>query len=389
MSTIMDFTASDKKIWLSSPTTHEEERRYVKEAFDTNWISTVGENLDRFEQEVCDYVGCRAAVALSSGTAAIHLALKLAGVQEQDIVLCQDMTFAATVNPVIYEKGIPVFIDSEEDTWNMDPEALKIALDKYSGRVKAVIVVHLYGTPARMNEIVSLCREYQVALIEDAAESLSATYDGKQTGTLGDYGIFSFNGNKIITTSGGGMLLSDDREAVKKARFWSAQSRDAAPWYQHSSLGYNYRMSNVLAGIGRGQLLHLEEHKRRKQEIYERYREAFVQHCLPVQMNPYLENSDPNFWLSCITLDAEIMKKGSVTPEKLRTALEARQAESRPIWKPMHMQPYYAGRDYITADGRSVDEDIFARGLCLPSDIKMTEEEQNKIIAIICDCFET
>ena len=374
-----------KRAFLSSPTMHGEEQKYVKEAFDTNWVAPLGKNVNEFEKEMAAYVGVKYAAALTAGTAAIHLAVKLAGVKAGNIVLCSDLTFAATVNPVSYENGIQVFIDSERDTWNMDPAALEIALKKYGSRVKAVIVANLYGTPARLDEIVKLCNRYGVILIEDAAESLSATYKGRQTGTFGKYNCISFNGNKIITTSGGGMLLSDEEPAIKKARFWSTQSRDTAPWYQHSEIGYNYRMSNVVAGIGRGQLLHLEEHKARKKEIYERYREGLKN--LPVFMNPYLNCSEPNFWLSCMVIDSSLVKSEKVTPEKIRLALEAENIESRPIWKPMHMQPVFADRDFISVDGDDVGRDIFERGICLPSDIKMGVEEQERVIEIIRKCF--
>lgn len=372
-----------EKIWLSTPTMHGEEQMFVKEAFDTNWVAPLGKNVTEFENEIARFVGCKAAAAMTAGTHALHMAFKLAGVKQGDIVLSSDMTFAATVNPVTYEKGIPVFIDSERDTWNMDPVALKKAFEKYKGKVKAVVVANLYGTPAKLDEIVALCDEYGAILIEDAAESLSATYKGRQTGTFGKYNAISFNGNKIITTSGGGMFLSDDEDAVAKVRFYSTQARDAAPWYQHSEIGYNYRMSNVVAGIGRGQILHLEEHRKLKTGIYNRYKEAFKD--IPVEMNPYLDCSVPNFWLSCITINPEAM--GKVTPEKIRLALEAENIESRPIWKPMHMQPVYADCDFISADGDDVGADIFERGLCLPSDIKMTEAEQQRVIDIIKGLF--
>ncbi len=371
-----------EKIWLSSPTMHGEEQAFIKEAFDTNWVAPLGKNVNEFEKEVAAYVGCKAAAAMTAGTHALHLAVKLAGVGQGDIVLCSDLTFSATVNPVSYEGGVQVFIDSERDTWNMDPKALELAFEKYGDKVKAVMVANLYGTPAKLDEIVAICDRYGAVLIEDAAESLSAKYQGRQTGTFGKYNALSFNGNKIITTSGGGMFLSDDEEAVQKVRFWSTQARDQAPWYQHSELGYNYRMSNIVAGIGRGQMLHLEEHKAKKTEIYHRYREAFAD--IPVEMNPYTKDCEPNFWLSCFTVNPEAMDR--VNPEKIRIALEEENIEARPIWKPMHMQPIFEGRDFITA-GDSVGEDIFARGLCLPSDIKMTEEEQNEVIAIIKGMF--
>lgn len=372
-----------EKIWLSTPTMHGEEQIFIKEAFDTNWVAPLGKNVTEFENEISRYIGCKAAAAMTAGTHALHLAFKMAGVGRGDIVLCSDMTFAATVNPVSYEGGVQVFIDSERDTWNMSPEALKAGLEKYKGRVKAVVVANLYGTPAKLDEIVALCDEYGVIFIEDAAESLSAKYKGRQTGTFGKYNAISFNGNKIITTSGGGMFLSDDEEAVQKVRFYSTQARDPAPWYQHSEIGNNYRMSNIVAGIGRGQLLHIEEHKAKKTEIYKTYKEAFKD--LPVEMNPYEECSEPNFWLSCFTINEEAMDK--VNPEMVRVALEKENIESRPIWKPMHMQPVYADNDYITVNGDDVGADIFRRGLCLPSDIKMTKEQQGRVIDIIKELF--
>lgn len=370
------------KIWLSSPTMHGEEQIFVKEAFDTNWVAPLGKNVTEFENEISRYIGCKAAAAMTAGTHALHMAFKLAGVGEGDVVLCSDLTFAATVNPVSYENGTQVFIDSERETWNMDPVALEKGLEKYKGKVKAVVVANLYGTPAKLDEICELCDKYGVTLIEDAAESLSATYKGRQTGTFGKYNAISFNGNKIITTSGGGMFLSDDEEAVQKVRFYSTQARDPAPWYQHSEIGNNYRMSNIVAGIGRGQLLHLDEHKKLKADIYKRYKEAFEG--MPVEMNPYLPYTEPNFWLSCFTINKEAMDK--VNPEKIRIALEKENIEARPIWKPMHMQPVFDGFDYIT-NGDDVGADIFERGLCLPSDIKMTEEQQRRVVEIIKGLF--
>ena len=375
----------EQKVWLSSPTTHSEEQIFIKEAFDTNWVAPLGKNVNEFEKEMAAYLGMTQAAALTSGTAALHLAVKLAGVQAGDVVICSDLTFAATVNPVSYENGIQVFVDSERYTWNMDPDALETALKKYNRKAKAVIVANLYGTPAKLDEIVDLCEKYHVVFIEDAAESLSATYKGRQTGSFGKYNCISFNGNKIITSSGGGMMLSNDEEAVSKARFWATQARDAAPWYQHSELGYNYRMSNIVAGIGRGELLHLGEHRKRKKEIYIRYKEGLGD--LPIEMNPYLEYTEPNFWLSCMLIEPELVKNGEVTPEKIRLALDEKNVESRPIWKPMHLQPVYASRDFIHMDGEDVGADVFARGLCLPSDIKMTVEEQDVVIEIIHRCF--
>ena len=390
----------ETKLWLATPTMHGEEQTYVKEAFDTNWVSTVGANLDALEKGICEKVGCKYAVALSAGTAALHLAVKLAGIQPGDRVMCSDMTFAATVNPVAYEKGEQIFIDAEYDTWNMDPIALEKAFQRYPD-AKAVVVANLYGTPAKMDEIQAICKKYNAVLIEDAAESLGATYKGIQTGTFGAYNAISFNGNKIITTSGGGMLLTDDKEAADKVRKWSTQARENAPWYQHEEYGYNYRMSNILAGIGRGQLLHLEEHIARKKAIYMRYKEGFKR--LPVQMNPYMETiMEPNFWLSCMIIDRDAMCKqtrtameasyvsepGKSCPTEILEKLAECNAEGRPIWKPMHMQPICKNNAFVTASGEDVGADIFERGLCLPSDIKMTEEQQNIVIEIVKSCFQ-
>lgn len=372
-----------EKIWLSTPTIHGEEQEFVKEAFDTNWVAPLGKNVTEFEKEIEKYLGIRGAAAMTAGTHALHMAVKLAGVGSGDVVLCSDLTFVASVNPVIYEGGVPVFVDSERDTWNMNPEALEEGLKKYKDKVKAVIVVNLYGTPAKLDEIADICSRYGVVLIEDAAESLSATYKGRQTGTFGKYNAISFNGNKIITSSGGGMFLSNDEEAVSRARYYSTQAREPAPWYQHSEVGYNYRMSNIVAGIGRGQLLHLDEHRALKKGIYQRYKEAFSD--IPVKMNPYLECCEPNFWLSCFTINKEAMNK--VTPEKIRLTLEAENIESRPMWKPMHMQPVFTDSDYITVNNLDVGADLFERGLCLPSDIKMTEEQQARVIDIIKELF--
>lgn len=370
----------NKRIYLASPTTHGDEMRFIQEAFDTNWIGPLGANIEAFQREIADYVGVKQAVPLASGTSALHLAVKLAGVMPGDIVFCSDLTFSATVNPVSYEKGIQVFIDSERDTWNMDPEALEQAFKKYPN-CKVVIAVNLYGTPAKLDEIVQICNDHGATLIEDAAESLSATYKGRQTGTFGKYSAISFNGNKIITSSAGGMLLSDDEEAIQKARFWSTQARDPAPWYQHSEIGYNYRMNNIDAGIGRGQLLHIEEHRMLKKAIYTRYKQAFTN--LPLIMNPYLSCSEPNFWLSCILLN----KNCNIKPIEILDKLESSNIESRLIWKPMHLQPVFKDHDFISVDG-DVSSDIFNRGLCLPSDIKMTETEQGTICRIIRQIWE-
>ena len=375
---------ANDRILLSSPTMHGEELRFVNEAFERNWIAPLGFNCDGLEAELEAYLTAQAggirALALSSGTAALHLAVKLAGVKRGDVVLCSDMTFAATVNPVCYEGGMPVFVDSERETWNMDPAALERAFKKYPN-AKAVMLVHLYGTPAKVDEIAAICHRHGATLIEDAAEALSATYRGRQCGTLGDFGILSFNGNKIITTSGGGALLTRDAAAREKALFWATQARERAPWYQHEEIGYNYRMSNVCAGIGRGQLLHLEEHRARKQEILERYRTALAD--LPISFNPYLPDSRPNFWLSCMLIDKGV----ALSPLTVMERLNAVNAEARPIWKPMHMQPVFAANDFITVEDSPVDEEIFARGLCLPSDVKMTAAEQDRVIEAVRSCF--
>ena len=372
-----------KKIYLSSPTMHGEEQKFIREAFDTNWVAPLGPNVNAFEKEMSEYTGAAHTSALSAGTAAIHLALRILGVGEGDVVFAPSLTFSATCNPIVYEKATPVFIDSEPDTWNMSPEALKRAFEKYPNP-KAVVVVHLYGTPAKLSEILEICREHNVPLVEDAAESLSSTYKGKHTGTFGKIGIYSFNGNKVITTSGGGMLVSDDEEITKKATFLATQARDPARYYQHSQIGYNYRMSNITAGIGRGQLLHLEEHKALKKKIYQQYKEAFAD--IPeLSMNPMNPDGDANCWLSC----ALIGKESSVTPDMVMDALAEENIESRPIWKPMHLQPVFAEYDFVTADGSdySVAADIFERGFCLPSDIKNTNEDMELIISIIRKCF--
>lgn len=409
------------KVWLSSPTMHGDELKYVTEAYETNWMSTVGANINEVERITCGKVGCRYAVALSCGTAALHMAVKLAGVKHGDKVFCSDMTFDATVNPVVYEGGIPVFVDTEYGTWNMDPVALEKAFEIYPD-VKVVVVAHLYGVPGKINEIRTICERHGAVIIEDAAESFGATYKGQQTGTFGKYNCISFNGNKIITGSSGGMLLTDDFEAANKVRKWSTQSRENAPWYQHEELGYNYRMSNVIAGVVRGQLPYLEEHIAQKKAIYMRYKEGFKD--LPVVMNPYdEENSEPNFWLSCLLINEEAMCKqvrgeqealyiheaGKSCPTEILETLAKYNAEGRPIWKPMHMQPIYRMNPFITRegdgraktnayisggavgkDGRPLDVgmDIFHRGLCLPSDNKMTKEQQERIIEIVKGCFD-
>ena len=383
------FSPLIKKVWLSSPTMHGEELKYMQEAYETNWMSTVGENINAVEQMLCEKIGCKYAVALASGTAALHMAVKLAGVQNGDKVFCSDMTFAATVNPVVYEGGVPVFIDAEYATWNIDPAALSKAFELYP-EVKVVVLAHLYGSPGKMDELKAVCDKHGAVIIEDAAESLGATYKGVQTGNFGNYNAISFNGNKIITGSSGGMFLTAD-----KVRKWSTQARENVPWYQHEELGYNYRMSNVIAGVVRGQLPYLEEHISQKKAIYMRYKKGFKN--LPVKMNPFdAVNSQPNYWLSCLLIDSEAMCKQVCS-------------EGRSIWKPMHMQPLYrmnafvtrAGSDRAKAtycingaeavpNGNSADVamDIFERGVCLPSDIKMTTQEQDRIIEIIKSCFE-
>lgn len=375
----------EKRIFLSTATMHGEEMQFVKEAFDKNWIAPLGFNCDGFENEMSDYLGQNLdntyhCLALSAGTAALHLAMKLAGVKAGDTVFCSDTTFAATVNPVSYEGAKQVFIDSEFDTWNMDPVALEKAFEKYPD-TKVVALAHLYGSPAKMDEILKICQEHNAILIEDAAEALSATYKGRQCGTFGKYNIISFNGNKIITSSGGGMLVTADKAARDKALFWATQAREQAPWYQHEEIGYNYRMSNVVAGIGRGQLIHLEEHRDAKEKIYRRYEQGFKG--LPVKMNPYLEDTKPNFWLSCMLVDEGC----PVNPMDIMNKLNDANVEARPIWKPMHMQPVFKDNDFISVEDTSVGEQIFKRGLCLPSDIKMTEQEQDIIIDIIKSMF--
>jgi dTDP-4-amino-4,6-dideoxygalactose transaminase len=362
------------RIFLSSPHMSDEgyEMQYVKEAFDTNWIAPLGENVNQFEKELANKVGSKAAAALSSGTAAIHLALKAAGVGQGDIVFCPTLTFSATANPIIYQSAIPVFIDSDYKSWNICPKALEEAFEKYPN-VKAVIVVHLYGLSADMDKIVEICKKHNVPLIEDAAESLGSYYKGKHTGSFGEYGIFSFNGNKIITTSGGGMLVSDNEERVEKVRFWATQSRDRTRHYQHSELGFNYRMSNVVAGIGRGQLKVLDTRVKKKKYIFEFYKRELGE-LEGVEFMPVNEWNEPNYWLSSIILT------GHVRPIDIMEALEKENIESRPIWKPMHMQPFFEEFDFV---GKDVSEKLFENGICLPSDTKMTDDDLKKVIKII------
>ena len=422
---------SEKRIFLSTATMHGDEEKYIKEAFDTNWVTTVGKNIDEAEKMIAEYVGVKYAVGLSSGTGALHLATKLAGEKlygqpkpnkgtlEGKKVFATDMTFDASINPVAYEDGEAVFIDTEYDTWNMDPEALEKAFEIYPD-VKLVVLVHLYGTPGKIEEIKKICDKHGAIIIEDACESLGAKYklNGKwvETGTCGTYNCISFNGNKIITGSSGGMFLTDSLEDANKVRKWSTQSREDAFWYQHEEVGYNYRMSNIIAGIVRGQIPYLNEHIARKKAIYERYKEGFKG--LPVKMNPYdAEKSEPNFWLSCLIIDPDFMckqvrddkkalyipEKGKSCPTEILEKLAECNMEGRPIWKPMHAQPIYRSNPFVTrygngrgqsnayiANDRQLDAgmDIFNRGLCLPSDIKMTPEDQDKVIAVIRECFE-
>lgn len=411
---LMELKKFEKKVWLSTPTMHGQEMQYMQEAYNSNWMSTLGENINIIEKEISNYLGCKYAVALASGTAAIHMAVKLANVQKGDFVFCSDTTFAATVNPILYEGAIPIFIDSEYETWNMNPVALEKAFTLYPD-VKLVVCANLYGTPSQLDKINAICKKHNAVLIEDAAESFGATLHGKQTGTFGEYNIISFNGNKIITGSSGGMLLTDNKFAYEKVKKWSTQSRENAPWYQHEEIGYNYRISNVIAGVVRGQLPYLDEHIRLKKEIYFRYKDGFKD--LPVKMNPYLESKQvPNYWLSCMLIDESAMckqvrsdsqalyikEKGKTCPTEILETLFSINAEGRPIWKPMHMQPIFMNHAYITENGYSransnayipsenitdVGKDLFNRGLCLPSDIKMTVEEQEYIIKIIRSCF--
>ena len=413
------------KVWLSSPTMHGPELEYVREAYETNWMSTVGANINEVERLAAEYTGVKYAVALSAGTASLHLAMKLAGIEaygmpavghgclEGKKVFASDMTFDASVNPIVYEGGIPVFIDTERDSWNMDPAALEKAFEIYP-EVKIVVLAHLYGTPAKMDELTAVLEKHHAILVEDAAESMGATYKGRQTGSFGKYNTISFNGNKIITGSAGGCFLTDDLEAANKVRKWSTQARENAPWYQHEELGYNYRMSNVIAGIVRGQFAFVNEHIRQKKAIYERYREGLKG--LPVSMNPIPENCEPNYWLSCLIIHEEAMcrqvrgeqdvcyvkEEGKSCPTEILEAISSMNAEGRPIWKPMHMQPIYRLHPFVVQDGNGrarsnaylaggasdVGMDIFQRGLCLPSDNKMTAEQQEQIIEVIRACFE-
>lgn len=389
----------DKKIWLSSPTMHGEEIEYIKQAYETNWMSTIGANIDEAENHISDMIGRKYAVALASGTSALHLAVIASGVKRGDKVFCSDVTFAATANPITYAGAEPVFIDCETDTWNMDPEALKKAFRLYPD-TKYVMLAHLYGTPAKLDEIVKVCEDNGAVLIEDAAESLGATYNGVKTGCFGDVSVISFNGNKIITGSSGGMLLTDSKETADLVRKLSTQARDNAPWYQHTLIGYNYRMSNVIAGVVRGQILHLDEHIAQKRDIYYRYKEGFKD--LPVRMNPFEEKSVPNFWLSCMLIDKDAMcsqtrtdleasykaEHGKSCPTEILETLAKFNIEGRPIWKPMHLQPTFKDCKFVSTYENDNGSDIFERGLCLPSDNKITPEQQEIIIGIIGRCFD-
>lgn len=374
-----------ERIYLSSPHMSDEgyELEYIKEAFDTNWIAPLGKNVDEFEREFADKIGAKSAAALSSGTAAIHMALKAIGIGKGDIVLCQSLTFSATANPIIYQNATPVFIDSDYETWNMDPEKLKEALEKHGDKVKAVLIVHLYGLSADMDRIMEICKGYDVPVIEDAAESLGTYYKGKHTGTFGDFGIFSFNGNKIITTSGGGMLVSDDKERIEKVRFWVTQARDPARHYQHSELGFNYRMSNIVAGIGRGQLRVLDKRIAKKRYIFDFYKRE-LGGLDGVQFMPVNGWNEPNCWLTCITLNSchseRSEESNAIAPLDIMEALERENIESRPLWKPMHIQPFYKDYDYI---GKDISEKLFENGVCLPSDTKMTDGDLHRVCGII------
>lgn len=415
----------EKRVWLASPTMHGDEQKWINDAFEKNWITTAGENINVVEKQIAEKIGRKYAVGLSAGTAALHLAIKLAaeklygqpkaghGALEGKKVFCSDMTFDATVNGICYENGEPIFIDTEYDSWNMDPIALRKAFEIYPD-VRLIVVVHLYGTPAKIDEIRKIADEHNALIVEDAAESFGATFNGVQTGCFGDYSVVSFNGNKIITGSSGGMLLCDDEEDANKIRKWSTQSREEAPWYQHEELGYNYRMSNIIAGVVRGQIPYLEEHIADKKRIYEKYKEGLKD--LPVSMNPVPSNTVPNYWLSCLIIDKDAMcetvrgekqaiyrtESGKSCPTEILEVLSSFNADGRPIWKPMHMQPIYRMHSFITANGNGrarsnayiketgmvdVGSDIFERGLCLPSDNKMTPEQQDMIIEIINRCF--
>ena len=421
----MEIKPFEKKVYLASPTMHGEEFEYMKEAYDSNWMSTVGKNIDEVERIAAEKAEVMYSVGLSCCTAALHLCVKAAGERlygkpaishgavEGKRVFCSDMTFDATLNPVVYEGGIPVFIDTEAESWNMDPVALERAFGLYPD-TKLVVCAELYGFPGRIDLIKEICEKHGALLIEDAAEAMGATLQGRQCGSFGDYSAISYNGNKIITGSAGGCLLTNDIEVANRARKWSTQAREAAPWYQHEEVGYNYRMSNVIAGVIRGQYLHLEEHIAQKKAVYERYREGLKD--LPVRMNPITDGTEPNYWLSAMIIDKDAMckqvrddskalyisEKGKTCPTEILETLAKYNAEGRPIWKPMHMQPMYRMHEFVTREGSGrcrtnayiaggcadVGADIFERGLCLPSDNKMTPEEQDIVIEVISKCFE-
>lgn len=377
----------NKRIYLASPHMGEYEQAYIKEAFDTNWIAPLGPNVNNFEKEIAQYINIKDAAALVSGTSAIHLALKACEVGQEDIVFCSSLTFSASANPIIYQGATPVFIDSEYESFNMCPKALKKAFDigKENNKMpKAVLVVNLYGQSADFDKILEICNEYSVPVIEDAAESLGTKYKGKQSGTLGKFGIYSFNGNKIITTSGGGMLVSNDEEKISKSRFWATQSRESERHYEHKELGFNYRMSNIVAGIGRGQLKVLDERIAQKKQIYETYKTEF-ESIEDIQMMPVCDYNEPNYWLSVMTLKED----SKIKPIDIMIALEKENIECRPVWKPMHLQPFFKQYDFVQVkDGISVSEDLFNRGMCLSSDTKMTNEDMKRITDIIKGCFE-
>lgn len=394
----------DRRVWLSTPTMHGDELHYMQEAFETNWMSTVGANLTEIERQLTSSLGVSHAVALSSGTAALHLCFKLAGIKPGDKIFCNDLTFCASINPAVYEGATPIFIDTDEETLGMDPTALERAFELHPD-TRYVVLVHLFGTPSRIDEIVDICNRHDAILIEDAAECLGASYKGAPVGTRGAYIALSFNGNKIITGSSGGMILTNNAEDAKRAKKWSTQSRDDAPWYQHTEIGYNYRMSNVVAGVVRGQIPYLENHVERKRAIYMRYKEAFEE--LPLKMNPHLEDiQDPSFWLSVMIIDETAMcdqtrteststfipESGKTCPTEICETLRASNIEARPIWKPMSQQPFFSDTELVTASNEAdgsipVSHDIFHRGLCLPSDINMSESDQDRIIELVKACF--